>query len=108
MLRGVTPLLPTPLSNLSTTTDEAGVFVLSFQWSGTDLGTAMDNPQCQIFVLVEEVTGNMVTMRLRGRFVANMVPSVSLSQASGGLIPNPTQLGDQLGIDMDIVNLSSR
>ncbi|GIU82526.1 MAG: hypothetical protein D6687_06660 [Acidobacteria bacterium] len=108
ILRGGSSPPPRPLRNLFTTTDEAGVFVLSFQWSGTDLGTAIDNPRCQIFVLVEEPTGNVVTARLYGRYVANMITSVSLSQASGGLIPNPTQLGDQIGIGVDIFTVLRR
>jgi hypothetical protein len=109
MLRRVTPLLPTPLATVSTATDEIGVFVLSFQWSGTDLGIAMSNPQCQIYVLVDEPIGNgRMVQRLRGRYITNMIRSVSVSQASGGLIANPTQLGDQLGIGADIHTILRR
>jgi hypothetical protein len=100
--RGLTTDMPSPLVNLSTTTNSDGAFVLSFQWSGTDLGTAMDSPRSQIFVLTEEMTPGMVTMHLQGRYRANMIRSVSLSQVSSGLIPNPTQLGDAIGIGVDI------
>jgi len=61
--RGLTTEMPAPLQNLSTETNSDGAFILSFQWSGTDLGTAIDNPQSQVFVLVEERTAYGVTMR---------------------------------------------
>lgn len=103
--RGLSTEMPPPLQNLWTETNSDGAFTLSFQWSGTDLGTAIDNPQCQVFVLVEERRANAVTMRLRGRYQTRMITSVSLSQVSSGLIPNPTQIGDQIGIGVDIVTI---
>ncbi len=103
--RGLTTEMPAPLQNLSTETNSDGAFVLSFQWSGTDLGTAIDSPQSQVFVLVEERTAYGVTMRLRGRYRTRMITTVGLSQVSGGLIPNPRQIGDQIGIGVDIMTI---
>lgn len=100
--RGLSEEMPTPTMNLHTSTTSGGAFALSFQWFGGDVASAMDSPLCQIFVLIEERSGARVTMRNRGRFQTHMVRAVSLSQVSGGLIANPTQLGDQLGMGADI------
>ncbi|MCU0728230.1 MAG: hypothetical protein MUE73_20980, partial [Planctomycetes bacterium] len=54
--RGVTTDLPRPLVNVHTDTDSGGFFRISFQWSGTDLGAAIDNPNFQVFVLEEETS----------------------------------------------------
>lgn len=99
--RGVSTEMPPPAVNLNTTTTSGGAFALSFQWSGTDLGIAVDAPRCQIFVIIEEHTATRWTMRLRGRYRVNMMPAVSLSQVSSGLIPNPTQTADQIGMGVD-------
>lgn len=99
--RGLTTDMPSPLVNLNAQTDANGVFCLAFQWSGTDLGTAMDHPVCQIFVLVEERGSDRITMRLRGRYQASMIRAVSLSQVSSGLIPNPSQGTDLIGMGVD-------
>lgn len=100
--RGLSTEMPAPLVNLHTLTTASGAFALSFQWFGGDLGTAMDAPRCQVFVLEEERSRTVVTARLRGRFIARMVRAVSLSQVSAGLIPNPAELADQIGMGVDI------
>lgn len=96
--RGLSTEMPAPLINLNTQTDSNGVFMMAFQWSGTDLGTAIDNLRCQIFVLFEEG----VTMRLRGRFRNRVATCVSLNQVSSGLIPDPTNPTDLLGMGVDL------
>jgi hypothetical protein len=100
--RGMAGDMPPPITNLATQTNSEGGFVLSFQWFGGDLGTAMDEPQCRIFVLVDELAGGMVTSRLRGRYTARMVRAVSLGQTSSGLLWNPTQVADQIGLGTDL------
>ncbi|APR77092.1 Hypothetical protein A7982_02439 [Minicystis rosea] len=100
--RGLSTETAPPAVNLNTTTSSGGAFILSFQWWGGDIGVAIDALRCQIFVLVEERTATRVTMRLRGRYTRPMITSVSLSQVSSGLISNPTQLGDQIGMGVDV------
>ncbi|MGI8638814.1 MAG: hypothetical protein ACR2MG_02525 [Pyrinomonadaceae bacterium] len=102
--RGVTTTaMPPPLGShvpLAVNTDNHGVFALSFQWSGTDLGIAMDNPQCQLYVT--DWT-NPIHARNYSGFTERMVRLVSLSQTMSGLIANPTQVFDQLGVGADIL-----
>jgi hypothetical protein len=101
MRRGFGSDMPPPAGNLHTQTNSDGAFLLSFQWWGGQIGTAIDALRCQIFVLIEERTGQTVTMRNRGRFRAPMITTVSLSQVSSGLIPNPTQAADRLAMGVD-------
>lgn len=100
--RGLSTGMPPPLQNLNTNTDANGIFVMPFQWSGTDLGTAADNLFCQVFVLIEETSQTTVTMRLRGRFRNRMRMAVSLNQVSSGLIPDPTNPADLLGMGANL------
>lgn len=103
--RGLSTEMPPPLQNLWTQTNSDGAFVLAFQWSGTDIGIAVDNVRCQIFVLVEERRPVGVAMALKGRYQTRMITTVSLGQVSSGLISNPTQIGDQIGIGVDIMTI---
>ena len=99
--RGVSSDQPPRLVNLNATTNSGGFFSMSFQWSGTDLGMAVDNPNYQVFVLEEEVSGSVLTMRLRGRFHSRMAVHVNLRQIANGLIPDPTQIADGIGMGAD-------
>jgi hypothetical protein len=93
--------MPQPM-NPRAQTNSDGAFMVAFTWAGHDIGTGAVGLICQVFVLTEEATSRGVTMRMRGRFRAPMITTVSLSQVSGGLIPNPTQIGDRIGMGVDI------
>ena len=99
--RGMTTDQPPPLTNLWALTTESGAFCLSFQWSGTDLGAAAQNPNYQLFVLEEEAASDRVTMRLRGRFGGRLAMHVDLRQVANGAIPDPRQITDQIGMGID-------
>lgn len=103
--RGFRPEMPPQLMNLMTQTDQRGNFCLEFQWSGIELGTAIDNCRCQITVMTEQRAGGSgnIAMRSRGRFENRVVPTVSLSQISSGLLGSPTNPTDLLGMAADLV-----
>ena len=97
--------MPAALWTMATETNALGQFTLAFQWSGTDLGLAMDNPTCQIRVLGEDQTPRGPITRVRGRYQAPMVRAVAMTQVSSGLIAKPTQLADQIGLGTDFLTI---
>lgn len=94
--------MPPPLQNLFTSTDSGGYFSLSFAWSGTELGGAIDNPRFQIYVSEDIVGTNVITNRVRGRYQGRMATRVDMRQVANGLIPDPTQFTDLLQMGVDI------
>ncbi|HEY1340765.1 MAG TPA: hypothetical protein VGF59_24805 [Bryobacteraceae bacterium] len=97
--RGLSSEMPAPLQNLWAETQSNGGFALGFQWSGTDLGSAIDRPSYSIYALQQQ--GD--TMRLLGRRRAPMAVHVDLRAIANGLIPDPTQLTDQIGMVTDVI-----
>ena len=100
---------PTRYHTIATQPDSMGCFALFFQWSGTDLGAAMEQ-ECRFQLNVQRhvVGGGLESYPNRARAHGTLRRVVSLRQIANGLIPDPREASDLLGMGINMTAVLRR